>query len=146
MGFVDYFLIVWDFIHFAKSNGVMVGPGRGSAAGSIVSYTLTITDIDPIRYNLLFERFLNPERVSMPDIDIDFAPEGRQKVIDYVVEKYGAEQVCQIITFGTMKAKLAIRDVARALNFPYADADKVAKLIPNDLKMTIAGALEISAE
>lgn len=146
MGFVDYFLIVWDFIHFAKSNGVMVGPGRGSAAGSIVSYTLTITDIDPIRYNLLFERFLNPERVSMPDIDIDFAPEGRQKVIDYVVEKYGAEQVCQIITFGTMKAKLAIRDVARALNFPYADADKVAKLIPNDLKMTIAGALEISSE
>ena len=146
MGFVDYFLIVWDFIHFAKSNGVMVGPGRGSAAGSIVSYTLTITDIDPIKYNLLFERFLNPERVSMPDIDIDFAPEGRQKVIDYVVEKYGSEQVAQIITFGTMKAKLAIRDVARALNFPYADADKVAKLIPNDLKMTIDGALEISSE
>ena len=146
MGFVDYFLIVWDFIHFAKSNGVMVGPGRGSAAGSIVSYTLTITDIDPIKYNLLFERFLNPERVSMPDIDIDFAPEGRQKVIDYVVEKYGSEQVAQIITFGTMKAKLAIRDVARALNFPYADADKVAKLIPNDLKMTINGALEISSE
>ena len=146
MGFVDYFLIVWDFIHFAKNNGVMVGPGRGSAAGSIVSYTLGITGIDPIKYNLLFERFLNPERVSMPDIDIDFAPEGRQKVIDYVVEKYGESQVAQIITFGTMKAKLAIRDVARALNFSYADADRVAKLIPNDLKMTIDGALDISSE
>ena len=146
MGFVDYFLIVWDFIHFAKNNGVMVGPGRGSAAGSIVSYTLGITGIDPIKYNLLFERFLNPERVSMPDIDIDFAPEGRQKVIDYVVEKYGESQVAQIITFGTMKAKLAIRDVARALNFSYSDADRVAKLIPNDLKMTIDGALDISSE
>ncbi len=146
MGFVDYFLIVWDFIHFAKNNGVMVGPGRGSAAGSIVSFTLGITGIDPIKYNLLFERFLNPERVSMPDIDIDFAPEGRQKVIDYVVEKYGESQVAQIITFGTMKAKLAIRDVARALNFSYADADRVAKLIPNDLKMTIDTALDISSE
>lgn len=146
MGFVDYFLIVWDFIHFAKSNGVMVGPGRGSAAGSLVSYTLTITDIDPIKYSLLFERFLNPERVSMPDIDIDFAPEGRQKVFDYVVQKYGSEQVAQIITFGTMKAKLVIRDVARALNFSYSEADHVAKLIPNDLKMTIDSALEISTE
>ncbi len=146
MGFVDYFLIVWDFIHFAKSNGVMVGPGRGSAAGSIVSYTLSITNIDPIKYNLLFERFLNPERVSMPDIDIDFAPEGRQKVIDYVVSKYGAEQVSQIITFGTMKAKLAIRDVARALNFSVAETDKIANLVPNDLKMTIDAALEISSE
>lgn len=146
MGFVDYFLIVWDFIHYAKSHGVGVGPGRGSAAGSIVSYTLEITDVDPIKYNLIFERFLNPERVSMPDIDVDFAPEGRQKVIDYVVEKYGIENVAQIITFGTMKAKLAVRDVARALNIPYTDADKIAKLIPNDPKMTIDKALEISSE
>lgn len=146
MGFVDYFLIVWDFIHFARNNGVMVGPGRGSAAGSIVSYCLEITSIDPIRYTLIFERFLNPERVSMPDIDIDFAPEGRQKIIDYVVRKYGAEQVAQIVTFGTMKAKLAIRDVGRALNMPYAEVDKVAKLVPNELKMTISLALELSAE
>lgn len=146
MGFVDYFLIVWDFIHYAKSNGVMVGPGRGSAAGSIVSYTLGITDIDPIRYNLLFERFLNPERVSMPDIDVDFAPEGRQKVINYVVEKYGADRVSQIITFGTLKAKLCIRDVGRALNIPYAEVDKVAKLVPNDLNITIDKALQVSAD
>ncbi len=146
MGFVDYFLIVWDFIHYAKNNGVMVGPGRGSAAGSIVSYTLGITDIDPIRYNLLFERFLNPERVSMPDIDVDFAPEGRQKVINYVVEKYGADKVSQIITFGTLKAKLCIRDVGRALNIPYSEVDKVAKLVPNDLKMTIDKALEVSVD
>ncbi len=146
MGFVDYFLIVWDFIHYAKNNGVMVGPGRGSAAGSIVSYTLGITDIDPIRYNLLFERFLNPERVSMPDIDVDFAPEGRQKVINYVVEKYGADKVSQIITFGTLKAKLCIRDVGRALNIPYAEVDKVAKLVPNDLGITIDKALEVSAD
>ncbi|MCH5210232.1 MAG: DNA polymerase III subunit alpha [Oscillospiraceae bacterium] len=146
MGFVDYFLIVWDFIHFAKNNGVMVGPGRGSAAGSIVSYSLGITTVDPIKYGLFFERFLNPERVSMPDIDIDFAPEGRQKVIDYVVEKYGEGQVAQIITFGTMKAKLAIRDVGRALNIPYAEVDKVAKLVPFDLKMTIQKALDISNE
>ncbi len=146
MGFVDYFLIVWDFVNFAKTHGVMVGPGRGSAAGSIVSYTLRITDIDPIRYNLLFERFLNPERVSMPDIDIDFEPEGRQKVIDYVIEKYGEDNVAQIITFGTMKAKLAVRDVGRALDISYAETDKVAKLIPNELGMTIDKALEISAE
>ncbi len=146
MGFVDYFLIVWDFVNFAKTHGVMVGPGRGSAAGSIVSYTLRITDIDPIRYNLIFERFLNPERVSMPDIDIDFEPVGRQKVIDYVIEKYGADNVAQIITFGTMKAKLAIRDVGRALNISYQDTDKVAKLIPNELGMTIDKALEISKE
>ncbi len=146
MGFVDYFLIVWDFIHFAKNNGVMVGPGRGSAAGSIVAYTLGITGIDPIRYNLLFERFLNPARVSMPDIDIDFEPEGRQKVINYVIGKYGSDKVSQIITFGTMKAKLAIRDVGRALNIPYADVDRVAKLVPFDLKMTIDKALEISVE
>lgn len=146
MGFVDYFLIVWDFIRFARSNGVMVGPGRGSAAGSIVSYCLGITKVDPIKYALIFERFLNPERVSMPDIDIDFAPEGRQKVIEYVVEKYGEGQVAQIITFGTMKAKLAVRDVGRALNIPYADVDRVAKLIPFDLKMTIDKALDISQE
>lgn len=146
MGFVDYFLIVWDFIHFAKNNGVTVGPGRGSAAGSIVSYALGITTVDPIKYGLIFERFLNPERVSMPDIDIDFAPEGRQKVIDYVVEKYGEGQVAQIITFGTMKAKLAIRDVGRALNIPYAEVDRVAKLVPFDLKMTIQKAIDISTE
>lgn len=146
MGFVDYFLIVWDFIHFAKNNGVTVGPGRGSAAGSLVSYTLGITTVDPIKYGLIFERFLNPERVSMPDIDIDFAPEGRQKVIDYVVEKYGEGQVAQIITFGTMKAKLAIRDVGRALNIPYAEVDRVAKLVPFDLKMTIQKAIDISSE
>lgn len=146
MGFVDYFLIVWDFIHFAKNNGVMVGPGRGSAAGSIVAYSLSITTVDPIKYGLIFERFLNPERVSMPDIDIDFAPNGRQKIIDYVVEKYGEGQVAQIITFGTMKAKLAIRDVGRALDIPYAEVDKVAKLVPFDLKMTISKALDISTE
>ncbi|MBQ7986526.1 MAG: DNA polymerase III subunit alpha [Clostridia bacterium] len=146
MGFVDYFLIVWDFINYAKTNGVCVGPGRGSAAGSIVSYTLQITDVDPIKYNLIFERFLNSERVSMPDIDVDFAPEGRQKIIDYVVEKYGAENVAQIITFGTMKAKLAIRDVGRALNVSYAETDKVAKLVPNELNITIDKALEVSGE
>ena len=146
MGFVDYFLIVWDFIRFAKNNGVMVGPGRGSAAGSLVSYCLGITMVDPVRYNLFFERFLNPERVSMPDIDIDFAPEGRQKVIEYVVRKYGEAQVAQIITFGTMKAKLAIRDVGRALDIPYAEVDRVAKLVPFDLKMTIQKALDISSE
>ena len=115
MGYVEYFLIVWDFINYAKMQNIMVGPGRGSAAGSIVSYALRITDIDPIRYDLIFERFLNPERVSMPDIDIDFCYERRQEVIDYVIEKYGADKVSQIITFGTMKAKAAIRDVGRAL-------------------------------
>ena len=146
MGFVDYFLIVWDFIHYAREHDVMVGPGRGSAAGSIVSYTLGITSIDPIRYNLIFERFLNPERVSMPDIDVDFAPDGRQKVIDYVVKKYGEDKVSQIITFGTLKAKLVVRDVGRALNIPYAEVDKVAKAIPNDLKMTLEKALEVSAD
>ncbi len=115
MGFVDYFLITWDFIKYAKDNDIMVGPGRGSAAGSLVSYCLRITDIDPLKYNLLFERFLNPERVSMPDIDIDFCYERRQEVIDYVVEKYGEDKVAQIITFGTMAARAAIRDVGRAL-------------------------------
>lgn len=146
MGFTDYFLIVSDFISFARNNGVAVGPGRGSAAGSLVSYTLGITSIDPIKYSLIFERFLNPERVSMPDIDIDFAPEGRQKVIEYVVSKYGADNVAQIVTFGTMKARLAIRDVGRALGVPYADADRVAKLIPRDLNATIEGALETVTE
>ena len=146
MGFVDYFLIVWDFIRYARSADVAVGPGRGSAAGSLVSYCLYITDVDPIKYGLIFERFLNPERVSMPDIDIDFAPEGRQKVIDYVVSKYGEDQVCQIITFGTMKAKLAVRDVGRALAMPYARVDMVAKLIPNDFKITLDEALKSSPE
>ena len=146
MGFTDYFLIVSDFINFAKNNGVAVGPGRGSAAGSIVSYSLGITTVDPIKYSLIFERFLNPERVSMPDIDIDFAPEGRQKVIEYVVSKYGADNVAQIVTFGTMKARLAIRDVARALGLPYADADRVAKLIPRDLNATIESAIETVPE
>lgn len=146
MGFTDYFLIVSDFIRFARNNGVAVGPGRGSAAGSIVSYSLGITSIDPIKYNLIFERFLNPERVSMPDIDIDFAPEGRQKVIEYVVSKYGEENVAQIVTFGTMKARLAIRDVARALGISYADADRVAKLIPRDLNATIKDAVETVSE
>ena len=146
MGFVDYFLIVWDFIRYARSVSVPVGPGRGSAAGSLVSYCLHITDIDPIKYELIFERFLNPERVSMPDIDIDFAPEGRQKVIDYVVEKYGEDQVAQIITFGTMKAKLVVRDVARALALPYAVGDTVAKLIPNDFKITLDESLQASPD
>jgi len=146
MGYVDYFLIVWDFIHYAKENGIMVGPGRGSAAGSIVSYCLEITDIDPIKYNLLFERFLNPERVSMPDIDIDFCFEKRQKVIDYVVEKYGHDKVVQIVTFGTMAAKGVIRDVARAMDLPYAFADSLAKMIPNELNMTIEKALEMNPE
>lgn len=146
MGFVDYFLIVWNFIHFARNNDVIVGPGRGSAAGSLVSYCLEITSIDPIKYTLIFERFLNPERITMPDIDIDFAPEGRQKVIDYVVSKYGENNVAQIVTFGTMKAKLAIRDVGRTLNMPYADVDAVAKLVPNDLNITIDKALQISSE
>lgn len=142
MGYVDYFLIVWDFIHFARSAGIPVGPGRGSAAGSIVSYCLTITDVDPLQLGLLFERFLNPERVSMPDIDIDFCYERRQEVIDYVVRKYGDDHVAQIVTFGTMLAKGAIRDVGRALNMPYADVDAVAKLVPNELKMTIDKAMK----
>ncbi|MGN0659839.1 MAG: DNA polymerase III subunit alpha [Emergencia sp.] len=146
MGYVEYFLIVWDFINFARTNGIMVGPGRGSAAGSLVAYCLHITDIDPIRYNLIFERFLNPERVSMPDIDIDFCIERRGEVIDYVIKKYGKENVSQIITFGTMKAKAAVRDVGRALNLSYAEADRIAKAIPFDLKMTIDKALEMNPE
>lgn len=146
MGYVEYFLIVWDFINYAKENGIMVGPGRGSAAGSLVAYCLKITDIDPIRYNLIFERFLNPERVSMPDIDIDFCYERRQEVIDYVTRKYGEEKVCQIITFGTMKAKQAVRDVGRALDVSYAETDMIAKAIPFDLHMTIAKALDTNPE
>ncbi len=146
MGYVDYFLIVWDFIRFARSQGIPVGPGRGSAAGSIVSYCLEITNIDPIRYNLLFERFLNPERVSMPDIDIDFCFERRQEVIDYVVEKYGKDQVVQIVTFGTLAAKGVIRDVGRVLDLPYAQCDSIAKMVPNDLGMTLDRALKESPD
>lgn len=146
MGYVDYFLIVWDFIKFAKDNNIITGPGRGSAAGSIVAYTLDITNIDPIKYNLLFERFLNPERISMPDIDSDFCYERRQEVIDYVVRKYGQDRVAQIITFGTMAARAVIRDVGRALNYPYADVDKIAKMIPMELNITIDRALELNPE
>ena len=146
MGYVDYFLIVWDFIHYAKSHDIMVGPGRGSAAGSIVAYCLEITNIDPIRYDLLFERFLNPERVSMPDIDIDFCFERRQEVIDYVVEKYGKDQVVQIVTFGTLAAKGVVRDVGRVLDMPYARCDAIAKMIPGDLGMTLEKALKQSPE
>jgi len=146
MGFVDYFLIVWDFIKYAKDNDIIVGPGRGSAAGSIVSYVLQITDIDPIQYNLIFERFLNPERISMPDIDIDFCYERRQEVIDYVIKKYGADHVSQIITFGTMAARNAIRDVGRVLAMPYNEVDKIAKMIPIDpkIKITISKSLEMN--
>ena len=146
MGFVDYFLIVWDFIKYAKDHDIMVGPGRGSAAGSIVAYCLGITDIDPIKYNLLFERFLNPERVSMPDIDVDFCFERRQEVIDYVVRKYGKDRVVQIVTFGTLQAKGVIRDVGRVMDLPYAFVDSIAKMIPRDLGMTIDKALSINRE
>ena len=145
-GYVSYFLIVWDFVNYAKSKGIAVGPGRGSAAGSIVSYLLGITDIDPLRYNLLFERFLNSERVSMPDIDIDFCYEKRGEVIDYVIQKYGKDNVAQIITFGTMAARAVIRDVGRAMNLPYADVDKIAKLVPMDPDMTLELALEQEPE
>ena len=146
MGYVDYFLIVWDFINYAKENGIPVGPGRGSAAGSIVAYCLKITNIDPIRYNLLFERFLNPERVSMPDIDVDFCFERRQEVIDYVGRKYGADKVVQIVTFGTMAAKGVIRDVGRVMDLPYAYVDSIAKMVPNELNITIDRALELNPE
>src|SRR5699024_1657648 len=146
MGYVDYFLIVWDFINYAKSKGIPVGPGRGSAAGSIVSYALGITNIDPLKYSLLFERFLNPERVSMPDIDIDFCYERRDEVIEYVIKKYGNSNVAQIVTFGTMQAKMAIRDVDRAMDISYAEVDKVAKMIPSDLGMTIDKALKINTD
>lgn len=146
MGFVDYFLIVWDFIKYARDNGIMVGPGRGSAAGSIVAYCLGITNIDPIKYNLLFERFLNPERLTMPDIDIDFCYERRQEVIDYVVQKYGKDRVVQIVTFGTMSARAVIRDVGRALDLGYAYVDMVAKMIPTELGITIEKALAMNPE
>lgn len=144
MGFIDYFLIVWDFINYAKRNGIAVGPGRGSAAGSIVAYTLEITDIDPIKYDLLFERFLNPERVSMPDIDVDFCMERRGEVIEYVIEKYGKEKVSQIVTFGTLAAKGVIRDVGRVLDMPYAEVDAIAKMIPNELNITLEKALKMN--
>ena len=146
MGYVDYFLIVWDYINYCREHGIAVGPGRGSAAGSIVSYCLKITNIDPIRYSLLFERFLNPERVSMPDIDVDFCFERRQEVIDYVKEKYGADCVVQIVTFGTLAAKGVIRDVARVMDLPYSFADSIAKMIPNELNITLNRALEINPE
>ena len=146
MGFVDYFLIVSDFIRYAKRNGIAVGPGRGSAAGSIVSYCLEITNIDPIKYNLLFERFLNPERLTMPDIDIDFCYERRQEVIDYVVRKYGKDRVVQIVTFGTMAAKGVLRDVGRALDMPYAQCDTIAKMVPNELNITLDRALAMNPD
>ena len=146
MGYIDYFLIVWDYINYARSKGISVGPGRGSAAGSVVSYCLGITDIDPIKYNLIFERFLNPERVSMPDIDVDFADERRGEVIEYVVNKYGSERVCQIITFGTLQARGVIRDVGRAMEIPYARCDSIAKMIPMDKDITLGLALERNKE
>ena len=146
MGYVDYYLIVWDFIHYAKTNGIPVGPGRGSGAGSILAYAIEITDIDPIKYGLLFERFLNPERISMPDFDVDFSDERRQEVIDYVARKYGHDHVSQIITFGTMAAKMVIRDVARVLDYPYSEADALAKMIPNEIHITIKKALEQNKE
>lgn len=146
MGYIDYYLIVWDYIHYAKSVGIPVGPGRGSGAGSILAYAIGITDIDPIKYNLLFERFLNPERISMPDFDVDFCYERRDEVIDYVCNKYGYDHVSQIITFGTMAARMVIRDVGRVLDIPYQEADKLAKMIPNELHITIPKALEQNHE
>ncbi len=146
MGYVEYFLIVWDFIHYAKSQGIAVGPGRGSAAGSVVAYCLEITNIDPIRYGLIFERFLNPERISMPDIDVDFCYERRGEVIDYVVEKYGRECVSQIVTFGTLKPKAAVRDIGRVMQLGYNETDRIARMIPNDLKITIEKALSTNGD
>src|SRR6202162_3969865 len=146
MRYEGYFLIVWDFIHYARVQGVPVGPGRGSAAGSLVSYALRITDVDPLQYNLLFERFLNPERVSMPDIDIDFCMRRRGEVIEYVTGKYGRANVAQIITFGTMAAKAAIKDVGRAMDLPYGEVDRLAKLVPNQLNITLEDALKQSAQ
>ncbi len=146
MGYVDYYLIVWDFIRYAKSQGIPVGPGRGSGAGSILAYSIGITDIDPIKYGLIFERFLNPERVSMPDFDVDFCYERREEVINYVSQKYGHDHVSQIITFGTMSARMVIRDVARVLDVPYIEADNLAKMIPNELHITIKKALEQNPE
>src|SRR6185436_12114556 len=146
MGFADYFLIVWDFIHFAKVNGIGVGPGRGSAAGSLAAYSLEITDIDPIRYDLLFERFLNPGRKSMPDIDIDFSVEGRERVINYFREKYGSDRVAQIITFSTMAARAAVRDAGRVLEIPYGVVDRIAKLIPEGPGQTLDECLKSGSE
>ncbi len=146
MGYVDYYLIVWDYINYAKSIGIPVGPGRGSGAGSIVAYSIGITDIDPLKYNLLFERFLNPERISMPDFDVDFSDERRQEVIEYVARKYGRDHVSQIITFGTMSAKSVVRDVGRVLDVPYSDVDKIAKMIPFEIHMTLDKALEQNRE
>src|SRR6202035_498655 len=142
MQYPGYFLIVWDFIRYARERGIPVGPGRGSAAGSLVAYSLRITDVDPLEFDLIFERFLNPERVSLPDIDIDFCERRRGEVIEYVTRKYGRENVAQIITFGTMKAKAVVRDVGRVLEMPFADVDKVAKQIPPTLDMTLDKALE----
>ncbi len=146
MGYVDYFLIVWDFIKFARDNGIAVGPGRGSAAGSLVSYSLGITNIDPARYQLLFERFLNPERVSMPDIDVDFCFERRQEVIDYVVRKYGKDRVAQIVTFGTLAARAVLKDVGRVMDMPYAFVDSIAKMVPRELNITLDRALQVNPE
>ena len=144
MQFSGYFLIVWDFIRYAREHDIPVGPGRGSAAGSLVAYSLGITDIDPLQHELLFERFLNPERVSMPDIDIDFCMNRRGEVIDYVTQKYGRENVAQIITFGTMAAKAAIKDVGRAMDMPYGDVDRIAKMVPTTLNIKLEDALEDS--
>src|SRR5207247_11020775 len=144
MQYPGYFLIVWDFIRYARERGIPVGPGRGSSAGSLVAYSLQITDVDPLHFDLYFERFLNPERVTLPDIDVDFCERRRGEVIQYVTEKYGRENVAQIITFGTMKAKAVVRDVGRVLEMPFADVDKVAKLIPPTLDMTLEKALEES--
>src|SRR6185295_7360078 len=146
MGFADYFLIVWDFIHFAKGNGISVGPGRGSAAGSIAAYCLEITDVDPMRYGLLFERFLNPARKDLPDMDIDFSVAGRDRVINYVAEKYGRDRVAQIITFSTMAARAAVRDAGRVLDIPYGVVDKIAKLIPEGPGQTLGDCLKPSGE
>ena len=146
MGYVDYFLIVWDYIHYAKTHDIPVGPGRGSGAGSILAYAIEITDIDPMKYNLLFERFLNPERISMPDFDVDFSDEQRQDIIDYVSEKYGHDHVSQIITFGTLAAKNAIRNVGRALDISLAETDKIAKMIPNEIHITIQKAIDQNIE
>ncbi len=145
MGYTDYYLIVVDFVQYAKDQGIPVGPGRGSGAGSIAAYCIGITDIDPMKYDLLFERFLNPERVSMPDFDIDFCYERRQEVIDYVTRKYGADHVAQIVTFGTLAARAAIRDVGRVMGMPYAAVDAVAKLVPRDLHISLDQAIKKSA-
>src|SRR6202011_4928415 len=142
MGFPGYFLVVWDFIKYAKDNGIPVGPGRGSAAGSLVAYSLGITDVDPLDYDLLFERFLNPERISMPDIDIDFCMNRRGEVIEYVRQKYGKEKVAQIITFNTLAARAAIKDVGRALDMSFADVERVTKLVPAVLNIGLADAIK----